>query len=267
MPEMGRELAESDVRSLVRLLGDVAALDADHAGKKRFLMNGLCKLIDADSWAWALMCQPGDGQPQVYVSVVHGGFDENRFSLFLKALEHPDMSWVAQTFFQELAREQRQITRCRSKIISDEEYLKTDVVELWYKADIGPLLMSAKPLDEKSGSSIGIYRRADQEHFSEREILIAHIVLTEVGWLHEMGWPEDRGASVPELSRQLRIVLNLLLEGMDRKTIADKLNISIHTLGGYCKEIYRHFRVSSQSELIARFYQGDGRDQPATSHS
>lgn len=196
------------------------------------------------------MCQPGDGQPQIYVSVVHGGFDEDRFSKFLRALEHPDMSWVAQDFFRDLAREKKQTTRSRSQIISDEEFLKTDVVEVWREANIGPLLMSARPLDENSGSSIGIYRRADQDYFSERELLIAHIMLTEVTWLHEMGWPEDRGATVPQLYRQLRIILNLLLEGLDRKTIADQLQISIHTLGGYCKEIYRHFRVSSQSELI-----------------
>ncbi|MEC5128818.1 helix-turn-helix transcriptional regulator [Verrucomicrobiales bacterium BCK34] len=247
---------------MVRLLGDTAALNTDHAGRKRFLMNGLCKMIDADAWAWGLMCQPGDGQPQIYVSVVHGGFDEDRFSKFLKALEHPDMSWVAQDFFRDLAREQKQTTRSRSQIISDERFLKTEVADLWKEANIGPLLMSARPLDGNSGSSIGIYRRADQEHFSERESLIAHIMLTEVTWLHEMGWPEDRGATVPQLYRQLRIILNLLLEGMDRKSIASQLQISIHTVGGYCKEIYRHFSVSSQSELIAHFYRGNGCDRP-----
>jgi len=259
---MGRQLPESDVRQLVRLLGEVASLNADHAGKKRFLMDGLCQLIDADAWAWGLMCQPGDGQPQVYVSVVHGGFDQDRFSKFLKALEHPDMSWVAQAFFRDLAREQKQITRGRLQIISDREFLGTEVVDLWRKADIGPLMMSAKPLDEKSGSSIGIYRRADQGHFSEREILMAHIILTEVSWLHEMGWPDDRGATVPQLYRQQRIILNLLLEGLCRESIADQLQISIHTLGDYCKDIYRHFNVSSQTELMARFYQGDGGDLP-----
>lgn len=48
---MGRELPESVVRALVRLLGETAALNTGHAGKKRFLMNGLCKMIDADAWA------------------------------------------------------------------------------------------------------------------------------------------------------------------------------------------------------------------------
>jgi len=122
--------------------------------------------------------------------------------------------------------------------------------------------MSARHLDGDSGSTIGLYRRVRESHFTDKESRIAHIVLSKVAWLHEMGWPEDRGATVPSLYRKQRIVLNLLLEGFDRKTIADQFQISIHTVGGYCKEIYSHFLVSSQSALMARFYQGNGGDQP-----
>lgn len=259
---MSFTLAESDVRSLVRLLGEVAVFDSDSAGKKRFLMDGLCGLIGADAWVWALMCQPGTGQPQVYVNLVHGGFDEARFARLLRALEHPEMSWVARSFFEELERRGTQITRTRQQIVADEVFLRTDAAGAWREADIGPVMMSTRPLAGGAGSSIAIYRRAGAPHFSERECRIAHIVLTEVPWLHELGWPEDRGATVPKLYPQQRIVLNLLLDGHDRKTIADQLGISIHTVGGYCKEIYRHFRVNSQAGLMARFYQGNGGDVP-----
>ena len=257
---MSFSLPESDVRELVRLLGETAAFDADHSGKKRFLMDGLCRLVDADAWVWALMCQPGNGQPQVYVNLVHAGFCETRFARLLQALEHPEMSWVAQSFFEELALKGTQITRTRQQIIPDEDFLKTEAAGRWREADIGPVLMSTRPLPENSGSSIAIYRRAAQSHFTERDCRIAHIVLTEVPWLHEMGWPEDRGATVPRLYPQQRIVLNLLLDGLDRKSIAEHLGISIHTVSGYCKEIYRHFEVNSQAALMARFYQGNGED-------
>jgi DNA-binding CsgD family transcriptional regulator len=259
---MNTPLDESDVRLLVRLLGEVAAFDSDHTGKKRFLMDGLCTLIEADAWVWALMCQPGNGQPQVYVNLVHGGFDDTRFARLLQALEHPEMSWVARTFFAELQRKGTQITRTRQQIVDDEIFLKTDAANAWRAADIGPVLMSTRPLGNGAGSSIAIYRSFGAAHFSERESRMAHIVLTEVPWLHELGWPDDRGATVPKLYPQQRIVLNLLLEGLDRKTIADRLGISIHTVSGYCKEIYRHFNVNSQAILMARFYKGNGDDLP-----
>lgn len=258
---MSDHLSESDVRALVRLLGETVSVEGDHTVKKRYLMDGLCKLVDADAWVWGLMCQPGDGKPQIYVNLVHGGFDDDRYGKYLKALDHPEMSWVAQRFFQDLESEGCQVTRRRDQIVEDDVYLKTEASGLWLDADIGSLMMSARALDQ-SASTIGIYRGASQSAFTERESRIAHIVLSEVPWLHEMGWPEDRGVTVPRLNRRLRLVLNLLLEGFDRKTIADQLGISVHTVGDYCKEIYSHFAVSSQSALLARFFQGNGGDRP-----
>lgn len=260
---MDHYLAETDVKSMVKLLAEVSVYESDHAGRKRFLMDGLCDLVGADAWVWALMCQPGDGRPQVYVNLLHGGFDEYRFTRLLEALEHPDMSWVAQSFFEELAKKGTQITRTRQQIIPDERFLATSASSLWQAADIGALLMSTYPLPASSGmsgSSTALYRRHGKGDFSERDRRIAHILLSEVPWLHEMGWPEDRGSTVPKLYARQRIILNLLLEGLDRKSIALHLGISVNTVSGYCKEIYRHFRVNSQAALMARFYLGNGGD-------
>ncbi len=57
-----------------------------------------------------------------------------------------------------------------------------------------------------------------------------------------------------------RTVLILLCEGWNRKKIATHLGLSINTIHGYSKVIFKHFKVHSQAELIARFTQGDGGD-------
>ncbi len=82
-------------------------------------------------------------------------------------------------------------------------------------------------------------------------------------WLHEQGWPDDRGTTVPQLSPRQRITLNLLLEGQSRKEIADQLGISINTVAGYVKDVYKHFHVQSHAELMGRFLHGDGGDVAA----
>lgn len=51
-------------------------------------------------------------------------------------------------------------------------------------------------------------------------------------------------------------VLAGLLEGQSRKAIADKLGISVNTVAGYAKEIYRLHRVRSQAMLIGVFATG-----------
>ena len=133
---------------------------------------------------------------------------------------------------------------------------------LWVEAGVYPGLISSRPVDERSLSTIAVYRRPTDPPYTERELRLAHILLSEVPWLHEQGWPEDRGSTVPRLSLRLRQVLNLLLQGFHRKGIADSLDLSLHTVGGYIKEVYRHFKVRSQSELMHRFLRGDGGDQP-----
>jgi hypothetical protein len=55
---MEQELGEDDVRSMIRLVGEVAALEGEHAVKKRYLMDGLCVLIDAEIWLWGLYGGP-----------------------------------------------------------------------------------------------------------------------------------------------------------------------------------------------------------------
>ncbi|NJK93400.1 MAG: hypothetical protein HC904_17245 [Blastochloris sp.] len=258
---MSHFLTEEDVRSMIRLVGEVAMIEGDHAAKKRYLMDGLCDLIGADKWAWGLSCRTVEGSPQVYVNFLFGGMTEVEVPRLLKAVEHPDMAWVIGDFFKEIEEKKTHLTRLRSEIVADSEFLKTEAFDYWKEADIGPVIMSVRPLDGESGSTVALYRRFGKPMFSIRESKIAHIILTEVPWLHELGWPEDRGVSVPRLYPQQRIVLNLLLQGEDRKSIASQLDISINTVSGYVKELYQHFNVNSQSELLARFFSGNGGDR------
>ncbi len=246
-------LPESDVRAMVCLLGEVAASRLDLAGKKRLLMGKLCSLVGAEAWAWTLGCQLEPGKQPTYVAFTHGGFDEDRFARYLKALEHPDLARLTAPIIAALHRRKGHVTRLRQQIIPDEDFFSSPSYPLWNDANVGPLMISLRPIDEISVSGIGLYRGKDSPLFSPRESRIAHIVLSEVHWLHEQGWPEDRGATVPDLAPRSRLILNLLLDGRSRGEIAEHLSISRNTVTGYMKEIYRYFRVRSHAELLSRF--------------
>ncbi len=254
-------LCDSDVRAVVRLLGEVAASRGDHSEKKRLLMDGLCDLIAADAWVWTLGCELEPGKQPVYVGFMHGGFDDERFSRYLIAVEHPDMAQLTAPILEELSSRNSHITRLRQQMDRADFFSVCDASVLWEKADIGPLMLSMRPLDQRSFGTMGLYRRRRESPFTERESRIVHIVLSEVPWLHEQGWPEDRGVTVPTLSPRQRLVLNFLLDGRSRKAIADHMAISDNTVSGYTKGIYRHFNVNSHAELMKRFQQGDGGDR------
>ncbi len=249
---MDTPISEHDARAMVRLVAEVAALNTDHTAAKNHLMAGLAKLVGAECWVWMLGELPPD-RPPVYMSLNHGGFSEQRFARYLKAISHPDMTELTAPFAAELAATRGHVTRLRQQIDAADRFPQTDAYACWMAADIAPLILSARPINERRLSFIGLYRSAAAPLFDARERKIAHILLTEVSWLHALGWPEDLGAKVPCLSPRCRLVLNLLLESHSRKFIADELGISIHTVSGYVKEIYSAFRVRSHAELMRRF--------------
>ena len=110
-------------------------------------------------------------------------------------------------------------------------------------------------------SAIGLHRSFGKTAFSRRELRLAHIVLSEVRWLHDAGVPGEDGRAAARLAPRLQTVLSLLVDGQSAKQVAFNLGLSTHTVRGYVKDIYRHFDVSSRAELMRRFMVGDGHDR------
>jgi DNA-binding NarL/FixJ family response regulator len=62
--------------------------------------------------------------------------------------------------------------------------------------------------------------------------------------------PDERAK---ELSPRLRETLDCLLSGSSEKSIAQQLSLSPHTVHGYVKLIYRHFKVKSRAQLLSQW--------------
>jgi len=260
-PESEPLLAEADVRAIVRLMGEVITSRRDFAGVRRQLVEGICGLVDADAWSWSLGCEAMPGEQPVYRGLAYGGFDAGRYAELLLAAAHPDMAWASTRLLEEMRGRAAHVTRMRQQVVDEAAFAVSGVDAHLRNADIGPFIFSLRPIDDRAVSTISIFRRAGAPPFGEREARIAHILLSELPWLHERGWPEDRGASIPRLSPRQRTVLNLLLDGRSRKEMARSLALSEHTVAQYQKGVYAHFGVSSHRALLRRFQMGDGGDR------
>lgn len=252
-------LAEADVRAVVRLLGDTAAI-VDSNQQRSFLMRSLARLLGTDTWVWGVSPLLEPGRQPVYIYHQTGGFDEVRMARFLQAVEHPDCGEMTAPLARAMIEAGGQVTRLIDQIISKERFLNSPANPLWRAANIGPILISIRPVPDYGTSVIGFYRALGQPDFSRRESRIAHIVLTEVPWLHQAGLPHEVARPAPALPPRCRLMLNHVVRGRGRKEIAEDLDLSVETVNGYLKQIYRHFGVHSQAELIARFVRGDGGD-------
>ena len=158
MGESEREflLSEADVRPMVRLLGEVAMLRGGHEKKKRRLVEGLCQLIHADHWVWTLACQYEVGKPPVYVCFLHGGFNEDQFSLYLMAVEHQASRSMTASLINEMRERKSHVTRTIEQIDPVGKFSNFEATPFWRQAGIGTLLisMSVPPAASASIASI-----------------------------------------------------------------------------------------------------------------
>jgi DNA-binding CsgD family transcriptional regulator len=254
-------LAEADVRSIVRLLGDTCAHRGTINQKKKVLMQGLCHLIDVQAWAWVHAVQMIPEQLPVYVAFTHDGFTEEQIPAFLKIQTHPDMAKMSAPLCHELKGRTEPLTRTLQQIIPIPSFVRTEVAQDWRACGFYPRVLFFFPLMDGTFSGIGIYRTCEKPLLTQRQARIAHILLSEVPWLHEAhGAHAERAEMIPQLPVRQRLVLELLLQNYDRKTIADSMRISIHTVSGYVRDIYRFFGVSSHTQLVKRFFLGNGGD-------
>ncbi|MGC1479962.1 MAG: helix-turn-helix transcriptional regulator [Chthoniobacterales bacterium] len=224
--------------------------------RKRYLLDGMAQLVSADYVAWVLAAATDPGKKPVYVGFETRGISAEQMPKFLRIQAHPALAEYSQPLLVELSATGQQVTANVQDIFDYAEFESSEWGKMWADADIAPRCIIHRPLANGGVSGIGCYRRLGRPLFTECERLIVHLLLTEIPWLHEMGWPGDLGAKVPDLPPQGWLVHEMLLQGFDRSRIAAELGISRHTSDSYVKQVFRHLGVQSQPELMARFFLG-----------
>lgn len=259
-------IEEKDARAITRMLAEVAGIEGSHTIKKRKLLESLSDYIEADKWLAALRVQNLAGDMPHFVGQLHGGFSADQLGKLAESAAHPCLKEIDAPFAMELARRKTQITSRLEDYDKQGLWPGSPAAKLAEQADVGTFLASTRPFfdienDRVQASVVALYRAPGKPTFSERERRIAHIVLTEVSWLHTEGWPSDLMVSATsELPRNHLVLVNLLVHGNSREDIAEMKQLSIHTVNSYIKTIFSHFKVSSQTELMQCFIYGDGND-------
>ncbi|MEM8756856.1 MAG: helix-turn-helix transcriptional regulator, partial [Planctomycetota bacterium] len=196
------------------------------------------------------------------VAVMSGGFSERQLAMIVEASQDPEHPVPENGPMIDDIVANRHITRTRSDWIDDDDLYAHPQWQL-YRKPMGSdhYLFSIYRVGENYISGIGLHRPPGAPDFTPRERRLAHIVMSEIDWLHTADIPKDEvGVEVSRLTPRLRVVFSLLVRGWNRKQIASHLGLTPNTVAGYIKSIYRSFEVSSQPELISRFVSGDGGD-------
>lgn len=260
-------VTEADTRAIVRILADIAILSGGPVLKKRLLLERLGEYIEADYWMSALRIQKSIDDAPNFVGLLHSGFTPEQLAKLAESAAHPSVKAIDAPHAKALSKSDvQQLTLRLEDFDLQGLWPHSPAGALAKKADVGTFMASTRKLydnidGELKSSTLVFYRSPGNPCFSERERRIAHIVLTEVNWLHTDVWPPEflfeKASDLP--SRHL-VLLSLLVHGNSRQKIAEIMSLSINTVNTYVKTIFNHFTVNSQTELMQHFIYGDGHD-------
>jgi len=254
-------LNEEDLRAILRLLGDVADIDGDQAVKRRHLLTGLARLIEADVWMWSIFSFGLDGMT-ASISMLHDGMTAKEFDQVVRGSTDPHRQPPDLLILNSHLSDSMEFTRRRQQIMSDGDWYANDHVRTYRHGFLDHAVYHFRWVDERRdvASGIGIHRRWGREPFTARDTRLVHIVMSEIAWLHQAAVPDGRAADTDVMTPRQRAVLALLLQGRSRKEIATGLSISPYTVDDHIDALYRQFKVDGRSGLMKRFMVGNGGD-------
>jgi DNA-binding CsgD family transcriptional regulator len=147
----------------------------------------------------------------------------------------------------------RFLTVTRRALAGDREwYASPTVSEARHSANIDDFVCSSVALAPHVLQGSIYYRDWGDTPFSARDRrLLRYVHLCVLRRLRDSSLAHRLIAAEFDLSPRLHQTFQLLLGGDGVKTIADGLGVSLHTLNGYVKTVYRKLKVRSRLELIA----------------
>ncbi|MBA4018759.1 MAG: hypothetical protein C0483_16450 [Pirellula sp.] len=247
-----------DLKRVVELLDEVSNPVDDLAmpERKRKFVAGLAKLVDADVYIWSTTVinhdLPGDFMT---TCVIDGGWqspeEQGRVYAVLTSIEF-GRDGLAGVYEMMLAG--RQATLGAGEVFPPRH--EERLTNIWHKTGFDSLLLCMHPLDHNFSSNLGLHRRLGRPAFGEREKQLVHAVYHGISWLHSYGVNEAVRATTLRLSPRERQTLVFVLAGHSHKSIAERMQISQHTVNDYVKQLHKHFNVVSRAELQANFFLG-----------
>jgi DNA-binding CsgD family transcriptional regulator len=127
------------------------------------------------------------------------------------------------------------------------------------------LITTLVPLDHTRNTFGAIALSRSEQHgpFDGEDLGLVRLFHGEMAWVYDLDLPlaSPEMTSLPPRARE---TLQYLLAGLSEKQAADRLELSHNTVHHYVKLLYRHFEVSSRSELLARWVRDPHAGTPPT---
>lgn len=255
MSWMASSLDAKDVRSLLRLLGELRELGQTPGEWRAHLVATLPELCRADVAiiaelkvkVEAIEGSTNCGHVVTPLQIVDHGIDDSTRERFIRDLYFTDHE-TDDALGAIVPLYGSAFTVQRRDLVGDRHWDRSYIANERYRPlDCDDFVMSMAPVTPYGViSSLEVFR-GPGERFTGRERLIVSLLHEELA----MDWNRVR-TRLPRLTPRQREVLSRLADGASEKELAYDLGMSPHTAHDHVKAIHRAFGARSRGELLAR---------------
>ncbi|MEM9019015.1 MAG: helix-turn-helix transcriptional regulator [Planctomycetota bacterium] len=259
-------LTLEDIRTVFRLVGEVAELRLQPDSQRQHLLDALVRLFGAHMSTLLVFenLSPA-GEVGVRVQYLGGHVHDD--------LQDVMAHWAGevggfdlrkdptiQRFTQVDGLADAPVTCTRRDLMTREEWLASNAYrEAAVHVGLDDMLASTFPMGPP-GVILGMttQRRDDQAVFSPREQAMFALLNEELWHLYRQGKLTGAGTIEQELSPRLVQLLRMLLLGKTPKRIAYELGLTESTVRTYIRDLYKRVGVSGREELMAKYIREGG---------
>ncbi len=242
-----------EIRAVFRLVNRCCETWDDPETWQSLLLGGVMEILGA-SCAHLQLIRPGEpGSLPIIVPIAWRGLDSEGDRLYLESLQSPTRPGMPD--LEQLSGQNGTHAFTRPMVVSNEVWYASSYFNDYIRPlGLDEFGMSAKPVPRLGGLlTLGGHRGLDAEPIPQRCVALLGTLCEEVAPL--VGTRLTIGGQISRagLTRRQRETLDLLLEGLSEKEVADRLGISRTTVHDYVVKLHRHFDVSSRGELLSYF--------------
>lgn len=151
-----------DVKEVFSLMASVASCRGGVAPEKHLLMRGLCRLLEAEAWLWGGRGYPEGDESTLHAGYLSEGFDDGQFVSLLEGMEHPKIAETQADFFARAMKNQKPTTVGLEQLTPWGGTPNSGADDHGAFAGVSDCLLSIYPVNERSMSTIEIYRGGEQ---------------------------------------------------------------------------------------------------------
>lgn len=254
-----QRLRESDVRTMLQLMGEVCELPRDRQLRTSHMLEGLCRITGAQAGTvtFARHEYNAHGRRKIHVLDGHAtGIDARGQAViaeYLKTLQPIDP--LSDPLYSSHG---TVVVRGREQLMDSSNWHRSahfnEVRRGFGVDDCIEAKVEVSRVAPVKVQTVCVHRSLRDGRFDKRHWRMIELFLDEVRpFIHPERALAAEWQPAKPLSPRLRQVLDRLLRGDSAKQVAARLGISVHTVNDYSKELHRRFGVSSRSELLAMF--------------